>query len=158
MSNTIFLPTEAHTEALGACVAQVCPDGALIFLRGHLGTGKTTFSRGFVHALGYTGSVKSPTYTLIEPYEGRERTICHVDLYRLQTAMDFLSLGFEDYLDLHTICLIEWPEKAQGCLTEPWLILDIQAGLDTAGRTVVFSGQHPQTQDILDAIRSNWVA
>ena len=110
MSNTIFLPTQAHTEALGACVAQACPDGALIFLRGHLGAGKTTFSRGVVHALGYTGAVKSPTYTLCDEYETEDILFLHVDLYRLSDSSEIQILDLDRPSEKIKVIIIEWPE------------------------------------------------
>lgn len=115
-----FLPDEQATLNLGKALAQaleqvVAPGGkagGLIFLRGELGAGKTTLSRGILRHFAYQGAVKSPTYTLVEPYELDTVSIYHFDLYRLSDPEEFHYLGFEEYLTSGGICLIEWPEKA----------------------------------------------
>ena len=106
-----YLSDEAATEAFGATLAQLLGNGGIVTLSGQLGAGKTTLIRGFLHALGHQGAVKSPTYTLVEPYELDGRPIMHFDLYRLGDPEELEYLGFRDYLDGSTLCLIEWPEK-----------------------------------------------
>ena len=113
-------------EAFGATLADVMQSGGLVTLSGNLGAGKTTLTRGFMHAIGYEGAVKSPTYTLVEPYDINGRNIMHFDLYRLSDPEELEFLGFRDYLDGATLCLIEWPEKAKGFLPEPDLAIDIE--------------------------------
>lgn len=112
-------------EAFGAKLAEVADKGALVTLSGNLGAGKTTLTRGFMHAVGHTGAVKSPTYTLVEPYDINGRNIMHFDLYRLSDPEELEYLGFRDYLDGTSLCLIEWPEKANGFLPEPDLAISI---------------------------------
>ena len=113
-------------EQLGSEFSSYCPNGSLIYLQGELGTGKTTWVRGFLRGFGYTGNVKSPTYTLVEPYQFNGRQIYHFDLYRLEDPQELETIGLRDYLDGQGICLVEWPEKAKGVLVTPdlWLRID----------------------------------
>lgn len=101
-------------ERLGARLAELAPASCVIYLEGELGTGKTTLVRGFLRGLGYPGSVKSPTYTLLEPYETATRRCFHFDLYRLAAAEELEYLGVRDLLAQEAILLIEWPERGKG--------------------------------------------
>lgn len=87
--------------------------GSVVTLSGELGAGKTTFCRGFIQACGYTGAVKSPTYTLIERYSTSHGEICHLDLYRLENPDELEFIGFRDLLEAETALLIEWPERVE---------------------------------------------
>lgn len=126
----IFLEDEASMEAFGATLADFMQNGGLVTLSGTLGAGKTTLTRGFMHAVGHKGAVKSPTYTLVEPYDVNGRSIMHFDLYRLSDPEELEYLGFRDYLDGATLCLIEWPEKAKDFLPEPDLAINISVVKD----------------------------
>jgi len=110
-------------EAVGARLARVCSGALQIHLEGDLGAGKTTLARGFIRQLGHRGPVKSPTYTLIEPYKLHGRCVYHLDLYRVQDPAELEYLGLRELLAEDALLLIEWPERAAGWLPSPDLRL-----------------------------------
>ena len=132
-SRQTTLADEAGMEEAGRQLGQALLQGGVVFLEGTLGAGKTTFSRGFIRGLGHTGAVKSPTYTLVEPYELGEVTVYHFDLYRLRDPEELELMGIRDYFTPAARVLVEWPEKGQGLLPEPDIHLTI---------TVVPQGRH----------------
>lgn len=109
---TLYLADEAATLAAGADMAGKLKSGLTIYLHGDLGAGKTTFVRGLLRGLGYAGKVKSPTYTLVEPYVISRFNLYHFDLYRFIDPEEWDAAGFRDYFNPQSICLVEWPEKA----------------------------------------------
>jgi tRNA threonylcarbamoyladenosine biosynthesis protein TsaE len=112
---------------LGNLVANICPNWAIIFLRGNLGAGKTTFVRGFLRGLGFEGIVKSPTYTIVEPYQFEDFVVFHFDLYRIHDPQELEFIGIQEYFSTDSICLIEWPENGGKLLPPPDLSCYITA-------------------------------
>lgn len=128
------LNDEAGTLALGASLARALEPGLTIYLHGDLGAGKTALTRALLHAAGHAGHVKSPTYTLAEPYSvviaGRPVDLIHFDLYRMSSPEEFLEAGFREHFNEQSVCIVEWPEKAESVLPSP----DIKVFLNIAGQ------------------------
>ena len=130
---TAYLPDESATQALGRALARALGPGLVIYLQGDLGAGKTALTRALLHAAGHKGAVKSPTYTLSEPYrielDGRTVNLIHYDLYRMSSPEEFLDAGFREDFDGRNICIVEWPEKGEPVLPPP----DVQVLLSVSG-------------------------
>lgn len=113
---SVVLENEQATVALGLVLGGAAKEGGIVFLEGTLGAGKTTLCRGVLRAFGYEGAVKSPTYTLVEPYEFEGKRVYHFDLYRLGDPEELEYVGIRDYFSAGNLCLIEWPERGRGFL------------------------------------------
>ena len=128
-----YLADESATAALGAALARALRPGLVIYLHGDLGAGKTALTRALIQAGGHKGTVKSPTYTLSEPYrvslDGQPANIIHYDLYRMASPEEFLDAGFREDFDGRNICIVEWPEKGEPVLPPP----DVKVLLNVSG-------------------------
>ena len=121
----ITLKNETETTEIGSKLASCLKGGEVIYLKGELGTGKTTLVRGVLNRLGHAGNVKSPTYTIVEPYLIDSHVIYHFDLYRLDDPEELESLGIRDYCDGQSICFFEWPEKGGNLLPNADINLEL---------------------------------
>ena len=146
---TFELPDETATLALGARLAEAIEPGLVIYLHGDLGAGKTTLVRGLLHKLGHVGKVKSPTYTLVEPYVVSGLNLYHFDLYRFVDPEEWEASGFRDYFNAQSVCFVEWPEKAGGLLPEP--DLDIRLEPQEQGRKGVMTANTDAGKRSLEA-------
>ena len=151
---SVFLKDESSQLELAASIASHTPPGSVIFLLGELGTGKTTLARGFLQSLGFKGNVKSPTYTLVEPYRIGTQQVYHFDLYRLGSPDELEYVGGRDYFDDESICLIEWPEKAQGYLplADLTCCLNYQKQSGIPGRHCLISAKTSKGRSIIQSL------
>jgi tRNA threonylcarbamoyladenosine biosynthesis protein TsaE len=131
-----FLASETDTLELGESLARVLAPGTVVFLRGELGAGKTTLARGVLRGFGYTGRVKSPTFTLVEVYNFSKLYLYHFDFYRFDDPRELGEAGFREYFRPDAVCLVEWPEKALGL---PPADLSIAMRVAQTGRIVDIS-------------------
>lgn len=123
------MPDATATAALGGTLAAGAGPGRALYLRGDLGAGKTTVVRGLLRALGHAGRIKSPSYTLVEPYTLSRLHLYHFDFYRLKNSSEWLEAGFREYFNAQSMCVVEWPERAEGLLAPP----DLELRLEFAG-------------------------
>jgi tRNA threonylcarbamoyladenosine biosynthesis protein TsaE len=131
-----FLADDEATVALGRQLASVCESGAVVFLEGGLGAGKTTLARGVMRHFGHQGAVKSPTYTLVEPYLLDAISVYHFDLYRLADPEELEYLGMRESFEPENLCLIEWSSKGLGFLPAADLVVELSP--DMQGRRAVW--------------------
>ena len=145
-----FLADAQATEAFGARLAECCRGGLLVFLHGDLGAGKTTLVRGFLRAAGCSGPVKSPTYTLVEPYSSQRGSFYHLDLYRLSDPEELEWIGVRDLFDAEQVCLIEWPEQGDGFL--PAADLHVYLQPENSGRRVRLAAGSARGERVLHCL------
>lgn len=142
--------SEEETRLFAArLAAQPGIENAFIELHGDLGAGKTTLVRHLLRALGVQGRIKSPTYAVVEPYEGGRFPIWHFDFYRFNDPREWEDAGFRDIFAAPGLKIAEWPEKAQGLLPRADLVIRIEAGTDEL-RSVVMKAQTPRGQELLE--------
>ncbi|WP_123401821.1 tRNA (adenosine(37)-N6)-threonylcarbamoyltransferase complex ATPase subunit type 1 TsaE [Inmirania thermothiophila] len=144
------LADEAATRRAGAALAAALAPGAVLHLSGDLGAGKTTLVAGLLAALGHPGPVRSPTYTLVEPYEAGGLRLLHLDLYRLADAEELEFLGIRDLADGRAVLLVEWPQRGAGHLPAPDLVLRLAHRAQ--GRDLVAEAQTPLGERLVAAL------
>ena len=154
------MPDEAATLRLGKALAPQAEAGAgslrglVLHLRGELGSGKTTLVRGLLRALGYPGRVKSPTFTLVEPYSLLRLNLYHFDFYRFKDRSEWLSSGFREHFNPESLCIMEWPERAGGLLAPPDLEVHLRYRAD--GRSAALAAHSPPGEAWRKAALSRW--
>ena len=151
---TLYLADEQAMSDFGARIARITQGHGLIFLEGNLGMGKTTLSRGIIRGLGHVGAVKSPTFTLVEPYEIGDIRAFHFDLYRLVDPEELEFLGIRDYFEDDALCLIEWPDKGAGFLPKPDLTITISPQDSGRSLKILSQGSRGETWCAVLALES----
>lgn len=142
LNKSFHLANAEQTEQLGAALGSALQSRGLVFLVGELGAGKTTLVRGLLRHMGFTGSTKSPTYTLVEPYEFDEHKVYHFDLYRLADPEELEYIGIDEYLtEALALSLIEWPEKGGNWLPEPHIRVELSYDKDQRQATIISQHQ-----------------
>jgi tRNA threonylcarbamoyladenosine biosynthesis protein TsaE len=145
-----WLPDPEAQLAFGARLAALLPPRLIIYLEGDLGTGKTTLTRGVLAGLGHRGAARSPTYTLLEPYELADRRLNHLDLYRLGDPQELEYLGLRDLLAEDAVWMVEWPERGLGMLPPSDLVIAIESAAN--GRRLRLSATTPTGEAVLEAL------
>lgn len=135
-----YSASEQETEALGAALAARLSAGSLLAFTGDLGAGKTAFVRGLARGLGITTRVVSPTFTIVNEYEGGRLPLFHFDLYRLSGADELFDIGWEDFLARGGVCAVEWSEHAQGAL-DGAIHVDLRRGRTDNERRISITGE-----------------
>lgn len=146
------LSDDIATVTMGNRIAAIIEQGAVIYLHGDLGAGKTTFTRGIVQGFGHTGKVKSPTYTLVEPYELERANVYHFDLYRLGDPEELEYMGIRDYFSAQAICVVEWPEKGGEFIPVPDLNITLSYVCDE--RNIVINSASERGSVIIEKLNN----
>jgi tRNA threonylcarbamoyladenosine biosynthesis protein TsaE len=154
MAGHLSLPDEAATLRLGAVLASGASHGQVLHLTGELGSGKTTLARGLIQALGHPGRVKSPTYTLVEPYGLLRLNLYHFDFYRFKDRSEWLNSGLREHFNPASFCIVEWPERAGDLLAKP--DVEIQLRYEAEGRTATPAAYSAPGEAWLAAALSRW--
>ena len=128
--------TTAETESIGASLGQRLLPGSVLAYRGDLGMGKTAFTRGLAKGLGFTGRVTSPTFTIVNEYEGRI-PLFHFDMYRLGSSEELFDIGWEDYLSRGGVCAVEWSERVTDALPPDTVWVEIRRHPEEEGWRVI---------------------
>ena len=131
---------EEQTVALGVRLGQLIQPGAVIAYTGDLGAGKTAFTRGLARGLGIPDRVTSPTFTIVNEYEGGRLPLFHFDLYRLASSDELFEIGWEDYLRRGGVCAVEWSENAAGALERDTVRVDLRRGAEDGQRVITIQG------------------
>ncbi len=131
--------SEMETEALGEALARTLAPGTVIAFTGDLGAGKTAFTRGLARGLGISEQVTSPTFNIVNEYEGGRLPLFHFDMYRLESSDELFDIGWEDYLGRGGVCAVEWSEKVSDALTDA-IRVDIRRGETDRDRVVAITG------------------
>ncbi len=145
-----YMEDEASTIRAGFALGEAISTGGVIYLEGTLGAGKTTFCRGVLNAFGYSGNVKSPTYTLVENYSLNGNELYHFDLYRLADPEELEFMGVRDYFIEKAICLVEWPSKGAGILPQADIVVKVTPELP--GRRLAILGQTDHGNKIVESL------
>lgn len=148
----MHLGDDEAAQALGAALAVGLGRGMTVYLRGELGAGKTTLARGLIHAMGYAGRVKSPSYGLVELYVVSGLNLYHFDFYRFMEPREFGDAGLGEYFNDSSLCIVEWPEKAQGRLPEPDICVTLEI-VEAGGRTARLEASSESGQRCIDALQ-----
>ena len=148
-SATVTLANEAATAALARRLADSLAPGMVIWLSGTLGVGKTTLVRSLLAALGHTGRVASPTFTLLEPYELSRFPVYHFDFYRFSAANEWRDAGFDEYFAGTGACLVEWPELAGPDLPHPDLQVRLDFAADSQDAGIDIDSESPRSASLL---------
>ena len=139
-SQRFITNTPEETEALGARLARALEPGAVVAFTGDLGAGKTAFVRGLARGLGVQDRVTSPTFTVVNEYEGGRLPLFHFDLYRLGSADELFDIGWEDYLARGGVCAVEWSERMEELLEPGTIRVDLRRGEDEDRRVITVEG------------------
>lgn len=147
---SIITSSPADTMSFGSRLAELIEIPSLILLKGELGTGKTLITKGAVSALGYQGEVTSPTFNLVQEYQG-EVEIIHMDLYRLDKTEELLEIGFEDYLNRNAVIFIEWPELAFPLLPADFIFINIEK-ISADKREITVRGEGEKSRLLIERL------